>query len=76
MYKFRRITYDVIPYVKTGEFDVSTLFYFWFIVVVMIFFGIKTRFATIVNYIFSILMFSAVREFEYHIFYAYVGLNF
>ncbi|KUJ63739.1 hypothetical protein AR687_00700 [Flavobacteriaceae bacterium CRH] len=76
LYKFRNIIYDKVPFVNTGELDVSFIFYFWFPVVVLIFLGLFTRFATILNYIFSVIIFSSATQFEYHVFYVYVGINF
>lgn len=76
LFKFRHIIYDKVPFKYTGEIDVAFLFYFWFIIVVFLFFGLFTRFATIVNYIFSVIVFSSASKFEYHVFYAYVGINF
>lgn len=76
LYKFRNIIYDKDPFVSTGELNVSFIFYFWFPVVLLILLGLCTRFATIVNYIFSVIIFSSASKFEYHVFYAYVGINF
>lgn len=76
LYKFRNIIYDKVPFVNVGELDVSFLFYFWFPVVLLILLGLCTRFATIVNYVFSVIIFSSATQFEYHVFYAYVGINF
>jgi predicted DCC family thiol-disulfide oxidoreductase YuxK len=76
LYKFRHIIYDKDPFVYVGELDVSFLFYFWFPVLLLMFLGLFTRFATILNYIFSVIIFSSASKFEYHVFYVYVGVNF
>ncbi|RZJ53710.1 MAG: hypothetical protein EOO44_07610 [Flavobacterium sp.] len=76
LYKFRNIIYDKQPFIETGEIDVSFLFYFWLPVVLLITVGLFTRFATILNYIFSVIIFSSAAKFEYHVFYVYVGINF
>ena len=76
LYKFRKIIYDKNPFLDTGELDVSFLFYFWFAIILLLFLGLFTRFTTIVNYIFSVIIFSSASKFEYHVFYAYVGINF
>jgi len=76
LYTFRHIIYDKEPFEIIGEFDVTFLFKFWFIIVFLLFIGLFTRIATIINYIFSVLIFSSAITFEYHVFYAYVGINF
>ncbi len=76
LYEFRKIIFDKDPFLDTGELDVSFLFYFWFVVILLLFLGLFTRFATILNYIFSVIIFSSASKFEYHVFYAYVGINF
>ena len=76
LYIFRHIIYDQVPFKQIGDIDVSFLFYFWFIVIIFLFLGLFTRITTIINYIFSVIIFSSAAAFEYHVFYAYVGLNF
>jgi predicted DCC family thiol-disulfide oxidoreductase YuxK len=76
LYQFRHIIYDKDPFYSIGEIDVAFLFYFWFIFIAFLFLGVFTRFTTIINYIFSVIIFSSASQFEYHVFYAYVGLNF
>lgn len=75
LFKFRHIIYDRNPFVSVGEIDVAFIFYFWFFIVGMLIFGFATRFTTIVNYLFSVIIFSSADQFEYHVFYAYVGIN-
>lgn len=76
LFKFRHIIYDKDPFVYVGEIDVAFLFYFWFLVLVFLFFGLFTRVSAIINYIFSVIIFSSASHFEYHVFYAYIGINF
>lgn len=76
LYKFRSIIYDHIPFSYPGEIEVSLLFYFWFVILLLLFFGLFTRFASIVNYLFSVIIFSSASKFEYHVYYVYVGINF
>jgi predicted DCC family thiol-disulfide oxidoreductase YuxK len=76
LYTFRNIIYDKEPFKYTGELDVSFIFYFWFVVVAFLFLGLFTRYVTILNYIFGVIIFSSAIKFEYHVFYAYVGINF
>ena len=76
LYKFRELIYSREPFINVGELDVSFIFYFWFIIVLLLFLGLFTRFASIINYIFSVIIFSSAIKFEYHVFYVYVGINF
>lgn len=76
LYRFRNITFDKDPFVYSGEIESSYLLYFWMIVLVCFIFGLFTRLTTIVNYIFTVLVFSSALKFEYHVYYAYTGVNF
>ena len=75
LYVFRHVIYDKEPFAYVGEIDVKFLFGFWFIAVGCLIFGLFTRWAAIINYLFSVIIFSSAAKFEYHIFYAYVGMN-
>jgi predicted DCC family thiol-disulfide oxidoreductase YuxK len=76
IYTFQHLTYDRIPFVDVGEITMNNIFFFWFIVIGCICLGIKTRIMTVLNYIFSIIIFSSAAHFEYHIFYTYVTIAF
>jgi len=74
--KFRSIIFDAVPYEYSGELNAGAFLSFYFAVVLMLFFGLFTRFTTIVNYIFGAILFGFMFKFEYHVFFAYVGINF
>ncbi|SCY38401.1 DCC1-like thiol-disulfide oxidoreductase family protein [Flavobacterium caeni] len=76
LFKFRNLIYDAEPFNYVGDFDVRYLFGFWFVIIAMLFLGLFTRVTTIVNYLFAVVVFSSAINFEYHVFYAYVGINF
>lgn len=76
IFECRRLIYDKIPFEVIGEIKVDFLFGFWFVFVVLLILGLYTRVSTIVNYLFSVIIFSSAQAFEYHVFYAYVGINF
>ena len=76
LFRYRHRIYDKDPFVSVGEIDVTFIFLFWFIVLGLLMLGLYTRFATILNYIFGVIIFSSAKHFEYHIFYIYVGINF
>lgn len=76
LFSYRHIIYDIIPYEEFGELTVSYIYCFWFIILFALLIGFYTRFAAIINYILSVIVFSSFAKFEYHVFYAYVGINF
>jgi predicted DCC family thiol-disulfide oxidoreductase YuxK len=76
LYAFRSILYDKVPFTEIGEINVKLIFHFWFIVTVLIFLGLFTRVATIINYIFSVIIFSSISQFGYAVFNIYVSINF
>lgn len=76
LFKFRNLVYDAEPFRYIGDVDVRYIFGFWFVILGLLFVGLFTRMATIVNYILGVVIFSSASNFEYHVFYAYVGVNF
>ena len=76
LYTFRHIIYDKEPFAYVGEIDITFIFFFWFVVLGLLTLGLFTRLATILNYIFGVIIFSSAQYFEYHIFYTYVTINF
>ncbi len=73
LYYFRSLIYERLPII---EIDVEFIFKFWFIIIGLLFFGLFTRIATIINYLFSVIIFSGASAFEYHVFKTYVSINF
>lgn len=76
IYFFRHLIYDKIPYIEPSDFDVSYGLILWMASVVMIGLGWYTRTATIVNYVLSLVFVGTLMTYEYHMFYAYMGVNF
>ena len=76
LYRFRHIVFDKDPFVYSGEIESSYLLYFWMLTLICLIFGLFTRVATIVNYIFTVLVFSSAIKFEYHVYYTYTAVNF
>lgn len=83
-----RILYSSILFVKVFELfsereliytgvdlNVDYVFLFWFPVLILLILGLFTRIASVLNYIFTIILFSSAIEFEYTTFYAFVGIN-
>ena len=76
MFYFRHLIFDKIPYVDQAEIDFGIPISIWFIAVVFVLFGAFTRFFTILNYIMGLILIGSIHSFEYHVFYAYMGINF
>lgn len=76
LFRFRHMIYDQVPFQYTGDVDPTLIFAFWFIVLGMLLLGLFTRVITILNYVLGVIIFSSASHFEYHVFYAYVGVNF
>jgi len=76
MYYFRHLIFDKIPYIDRAENNFGIPIGIWFLSVVFILFGAFTRWATVINYLFSLTLIGSITTFEYHVFYAYMGINF
>lgn len=76
MFYFRHLIFDKIPYIELAEINFVIPIVIWFLSVFFILFGTFTRFFTIVNYIMSLVLIGSIRSYEYHVFYAYMGVNF
>src|SRR6478609_6312355 len=63
---YKSIIFNKIPFVEVGEFKIELLLNFWYISLLFIFLGLFTRISTIVNYLFSVIIFSSASAFEYH----------
>jgi predicted DCC family thiol-disulfide oxidoreductase YuxK len=71
IYKYQNIIYPACD-----ELNMDFIFKFWIPVIILMTIGLFTRIATIINYLFSVIIFSSAHDFEYHVFYAFVGMNF
>ncbi len=69
LYSEREIIYNGV------DLNIDYVFLFWFPVLILLIVGLYTRIASVLNYIFSIILFSSAVEYEYTTFYAFVGLN-
>lgn len=72
----RHVIFDRVPYETPGELKYYLFFTFWGISLALLFFGLFTRLATILSYIFAVMAFSSAEAFEYHVFYTYIGISF
>ena len=76
LYYFRHLIFDNVPYLDSAEIDFSIPIAIWFVVVVFLLLGFLTRFVTVLNYMLTLILLGSISQFEYHVFYAYLGLNF
>ena len=76
MFYFKELIFDKIPFIDKAEINFGIPIAIWFISVLFILFGFFTRFATIINYLMGLILIGSIRSYEYHVFYAYMGINF
>ncbi len=76
LFYFRHLTFDYVPYLEKAEIDFSIPILLWMVSIILIIFGAFTRFATILNYLLTVIIIGTMKTFEYHVFYTYLGLNF
>lgn len=76
LYYFRHLIYDEVPYLEPSNFDVTIPFMFWFASIILLIFGLFTRTAAIINYIFAVLFIGTMGTYEYHMYYIYMGICF
>lgn len=76
LFYFRHLIFDKIPYILPGEIDMTPVFFFWLASIVLIIFGLFTRFAATVNYILTVVVIGTISSYEYHMFYSYLIINF
>lgn len=75
-YYFRHLIFDKIPYLEKAEINFGIPIAIWGISVVFIILGLFNRTATLINYLLSLILIGSITTYEYHMFYAYMGINF
>lgn len=73
---FQHLMFDYLPYVQEFEIDFGPILFVWLIVVFCLIIGLFTKISAIINYILTLTFFATISSYEYHMFYAYLGLNF
>lgn len=76
LYTFRHVIYDRVPFQVVGELDTGYVFFFWSLALVCLLIGFHARCASVLNYIFSVIIFCSAGAFEYHMFYVYAAVSF
>lgn len=76
LFYFKDLVYPQAPVGVYADFNPTLVFIFWIPTLLLLAIGLWTRVACLVNYIFSVVLFSSATNFEYHIFYSYVAVAF
>lgn len=76
IYYFRHLIYDKIPYILPAEINFAIPLMFWGTSVLFLLLGAFTRTAALINYLLSAILIGSISSYEYHMFYAYMGMNF
>ena len=76
MFYFRHLIFDKIPYLDEAEISFAIPIAIWGISVLFVMFGFFTRFFSILNYLMGLVLIGSITTYEYHVFYAYMGINF
>ncbi len=74
--KNSHLVFDPVPYVWQSDINFKVILAIWSGAVISMMLGFKTRFNAVLNYILTIFIFSTLSQFEYHIYYVYIGVNF
>ncbi|REC80198.1 hypothetical protein DRF60_00330 [Chryseobacterium elymi] len=73
---FKHLIFDKIPFLDPAEIDFGIPIKIWMIALIFIMLGLFTRLATIVSYLMTVILIGSINSYEYHMFYAYLGMNF
>lgn len=78
LFYFRHLVYDVVPFVVPYEVNLAVPLAIWAGITMLLIFGLFTRTAAIINYIFTLVFMSTCKVYPYHMFYVYqcVGILF
>lgn len=76
IFHYRHLIYDPIPYIEIIEFSFGALLATWIFFIILITLGLFTRVATIMNYLFTLMVISSMGGFEYHLDYSLISINF
>lgn len=76
LFYFRHLIFDEIPFINEAEINFGVPLALWAFIVVLLLFGVFTKFTTILNYLFGLVLIGTIDTFEYHVYYAYMSINF
>ncbi len=76
IYYFRHLIFDIVPYIEPYEINFTIPLLIWLVCIFFLILGFKTKFFSVLNYIFTLFFLGTITSYEYHVFYAYLGINF
>lgn len=76
LFYFRHLVYDKIPFVVPAEIHWAWPLGIWMVAIVCVLFGFYYRIAALVSYLLTVVCVATTSAYEYHMFYAYTGINF
>ncbi|MES2837184.1 MAG: HTTM domain-containing protein [Bacteroidota bacterium] len=76
LFNFRHLIFDKVSYFEPSEISFTYVFFVWFFVIGFIIIGLKPRIAFLLNFLISLFVIGSIKSYEYHMFYAYMSVNF
>ena len=73
---FKELILDKVPFIDSSGFGLKLLLVFWLFAALALFLGFQSRLASIINYLCSVLFFYYTKDFEYHMIWIYLSVNF
>lgn len=76
LYYFRHLIFDKVPFIQPAEINVGPALVAWMVTIIFLMLGLFARQAALINYLFSLVFIATIKTYEYHMFYAYMSINF
>ena len=76
LFRYRHLIFDKIPYISFSNIDFKYALLLWLLVLCCLIVGLFTRFATIVNYVLSLVFFATISNFGNHMLNVLMSINF
>jgi predicted DCC family thiol-disulfide oxidoreductase YuxK len=76
LFFFKDLIFSRIPFLDPYELDFTIPIILWMIILLFMTLGLFTKISSIINYVLSLVFISTISQFEYHMFYLYMGVNF
>lgn len=75
LYFFKELIFDHIPFVSIGTLQPGGILIIWHFVLFFMMIGYKFKLFAWINYFLTIVFFTGNHEFEYHVYYTYIGVS-
>ncbi|MFM7813610.1 MAG: hypothetical protein ACKO66_03750, partial [Flavobacteriales bacterium] len=76
MLRFKELMFDRIPFVAPADIHHAHLLWIWIAVIALLTIGYKTTWMAIINYILTVHFMGSTKMYEYHMFHAFLIVNF